>query len=124
VANGADYGSEHQGYVKVQQALDYAEFQLVVNRAFEELRLFQKVRFVVIQDPNVVSVKDDSELTKHLETLHQFCASGGLISFLDDRKVQLQVGSLWAGGQKKALSLGLNPSWPICLLCDPSCMCH
>jgi len=89
VANAADYGSEHQGYVKFQQALDYAEFQLVVNRAFEELRLFQKVRFVVIQDPNVVSVKDDSELTKHLETLHQFCASGGLISFLDDRKVQL-----------------------------------
>ena len=65
MANGADYGSEHQGYVKVQQALDYAEFQLVVNRAFEELRLFQKVRFVVIQDPNVVSVKDDSELKKH-----------------------------------------------------------
>src|SRR5258708_7210120 len=50
VANAADYGSEHQGFVKVQQALDYAEFQLVVNKAHEQLRLFQKVRFIVIQD--------------------------------------------------------------------------
>ncbi len=41
VANAADYGSEHQGFVKVQQALDYAEFQLVVNKALEQLRLFQ-----------------------------------------------------------------------------------
>lgn len=75
----------------------------------------------MIQDPSVVSVKDDGELAKHLETFRQFCASGGLISFLDDRKVQLYVGSLWAGARKKALSLGLNPPWPICLLCDPSC---
>ena len=124
VANAADYGSEHQGFMKVQQALDYAEFQLVVNKALEQLRLFQKVRFIVIQDPSVVSVKDDGELAKHLETFRQFCTSGGLISFLDDRKVRLYVGSLWAGGPKKALSLGLNPPWPICLLCDPSCMCH
>src|SRR6266404_5049179 len=87
-ANAADYGSEHQGFVKVQQALD------------------------------------DAELAKHLETFRQFCASGGLISFLDARKVQLPVGSLWAGAPKKALSLGSNPPWPICLLCDPSCMCH
>ena len=94
VANAADYGSEHQGFVKVQQALDYAEFQLVVNKALEQLRLFQKVRFIVIQDPSVVSVKDDGELAKRLETFHRFCASGGLISFLDDRKVQLYVGSL------------------------------
>jgi len=121
VANAADYGSEHQGFVKVQQALDYAEFQLVVNKALEQLRLFQKVRFIVIQDPSVVSVKDDGELAKHLETFHQFCASGGLISFLDDRRVQLYVGSLWAGAPKKALSLGLNPPWPICLFCDPPC---
>ncbi len=35
VANAADYGSEHQGFVKVQQALDYAEFQLVMNKALE-----------------------------------------------------------------------------------------
>jgi hypothetical protein len=124
VANAADYGSEHQGFVKVQQALDYAEFQLVMNKALEQLRLFQKVRFFVIQDPSVVSVKDDGELAKHLETFRQFCASRGLINFLDDRKVQLYVGSLWAGAPKKALSLGLNPPWPICLLCDPSCMCH
>jgi hypothetical protein len=123
-ANAADYGSEHQGFVKVQQALDYAEFQLVVNKAPEQLRLFQKVRFIVIQDPSVVSVKDDAELAKRLETFRQFCASGGLISFLDARKVQLSVGSLWAGAPKKALSLGSNPPWPICLLCDPPCMCH
>jgi len=75
----------------------------------------------VIQDPSVVSVKDDGELAKHLETFRQFRASGGLISFLDDRKVQLYVGSLWAGAPKKALSFGLNPPWPICLLCDPPC---
>jgi hypothetical protein len=31
-ANAADYGSEHQGFVKVQQALDYAEFQLVMKK--------------------------------------------------------------------------------------------
>jgi|SRR6266404_3418464 len=124
VANAADYGSEHQGFVKIQQALDYAEFQLLVNKALEQLRLFQKVRFIVIQDPSVVSVKDDDELAKRLETFHRFSASGGLISFLDDRKVQLHVGSLWAGTPKKALSLGSNPPWPICLLCDPSCMCH
>jgi hypothetical protein len=123
-ANAADYGSEHQGFVKIQQALDYAEFQLVASKALEQLRLFQKVRFIVIQDPSVVSVKDDDELAKRLETFHRFCASGGLISFLDDRKVQLYVGNLWAGAPKRALSLSLNPPWPICLLCDPSCMCH
>jgi hypothetical protein len=123
VANAADYGSEHQGFMKVQQALDHAEFQLVVNKALEQLRLFQKVRFIVIQDPSVVSVKDDGELAKHLETFRQFCASGRLISFLDNHKVQLYVGSLWAGAPKKALNLGLNPPWPICLLCNPPCMC-
>ena len=115
-ANAADYGSEHQGFVKVQQALDYAEFQLVANKALEQLRLFQKVRFFVIQDPSVVSVKDDGELAKHLETFRQFCDSGGLISFLDDRKVQLHVGSLWGGRRKEASRLGLNPPWPISLL--------
>jgi hypothetical protein len=124
VADAADYGSEHQGFVKVQQALDYAEFQLAVNKALEQLRLFQKVRFIVIQDPSVVSVKDDSELANHLETLRQFCSSGGLISFLDNRKVQLYVGSLWAGAPKKVLGLGSNPPWPICLLCGPACICH
>jgi hypothetical protein len=31
VVNAAEYGSEHQGFMKVQQALDYAEFQFVVN---------------------------------------------------------------------------------------------
>jgi hypothetical protein len=123
VANAADYGSEHQGFAKVQQALDYAEFQLVMNKAVEQLRLFQKVRFIVIQDPSVESVKDDNELANHLETFRQFCTSGGLVRFLDDRKVQLYVGSLWAGAPKKAFRLGSNPPWPICLLCNPPCMC-
>jgi hypothetical protein len=124
VVNAAEYGSEHQGFMKVQQALDYAEFQLVVNKALEQLRLFQKVRFIVIQDPSVASVKDDGELAKRLETFRQFCASGGLVSFLDEHKVQLRVGSLWAGAPKEASRLGSNPPWPICLLCDPSCMCR
>jgi hypothetical protein len=78
VTDAADYGSEHQGFVKVQQALDYAEFQLVMNKAVEQLRLFQKVRFIVIQDPSVESVKDDNELANHLETFRQFCTSGGV----------------------------------------------
>jgi hypothetical protein len=116
-ANAADYGSEHQGFVKVQQALDYAEFQLVMKKADpEQLRLFQKVRFFVIQDPSVVSVKDDDELAKRLEAFRQFCDSGGLSSFLDDRKIQLHVGSLWAGRRKEASRLGSNPPWPISLL--------
>ena len=115
-ANAADYGSEHQGFVKVQQALDYAEFQLVMKADLEQLRLFQKVRFFVIQDPSVVSVKDDDELAKRLETFRQFCDSGGLSSFLEDRKIQLYVGSLWAGRRKEASRLGSNPPWPISLL--------
>ena len=60
------------------QALDYAEFQLVVNKAPEQLRLFQKVRFIVIQDPSVESVKDDNELANHLETFRQFCEPPGV----------------------------------------------
>ena len=124
VVNAAEYDSEHQGFAKVQQALDYAEFHLVLNKAVEQLRLFQKVRFIVIQDPSVIAVKDDSELAKRIEAFRQFCDSGGLISFLDNHKVQLRVGSLWAGAPKEASRLGSNPPWPICLLCDPSCMCR
>jgi hypothetical protein len=115
--NATDYGSEHQGLVKVQQALDYAEFQLVMKNAdLEQLHLFQKVRFFVIQDPSVISVKGDDELARRLETFRQFCDSGGLSSFLDDRKIQLHVGSLWAGGRKEPSRLGSNPPWPISLL--------
>jgi hypothetical protein len=121
VANAADYGSEHRGFLKVQQALDHAEFQLVVNKALEQFRLFQKVRFVVMQDPSVLSVKDDDQLGKHLDTFRQFSDSGGLIGLLNDGKFQLHVGSLWTGEPKKAFSLGDNVPWPICLICYPPC---
>ena len=121
VANAVDYDSEHRGFLKVQQALDHAESQLVMNKAFEQFRLFQKVRFVVMQDPRVVSVRDDEQLGKHLDTLRQFCDYGALIGLLNDGKFQLHVGSLWTGEPKKAFNVGYNVPWPICLICDPPC---